>query len=141
MHARQAPTVRPASELPYLEVNPVNCIPIRAPPANASALAREQTGAGTVDSSATSDWERLTMTLFSVLVSGSLLAAYSPTTFYGTIVYVASTTLRPIFIYGTWRGWIYETTNPDPIIKLIECCYMRRHEEDLVGEEETYRML
>ena len=86
-------------------------------------------------------WTRLTLTLFSVLVSGSLLAAYSPTTFYASIVYVASTTLRPIFIFGSWRGWIYETTNPDPIIKVIECCYMRRHEEDLVGEEEAYRML
>lgn len=81
------------------------------------------------------------MTLFSVLVSGSLLAAYSPTTFYASIVYVASTTLRPILIYGTWRAWVYETTNPDPIIKVIECCYMKRHEEDLVGEEEAYRML
>lgn len=84
---------------------------------------------------------RLTLTLFSVLVSSSLLAAYNPTTFYASIVYVASGTIRPILIYGSWKGWIYECTNPDPIIKVIECCYMRRHEEDFVGEEEAYRLL
>lgn len=81
------------------------------------------------------------MTLFSVLVSGSLLAAYSPTTFYLTVVLMASTALRPVFIFGTWTAWVYECTNPDPVIKLIECCYLRRHEEDLVGEEEAYRLL
>lgn len=86
-------------------------------------------------------WSKLTVTLFSVLVSSSLLAAYSPTTFYGTIVYLAGTTIRPIFLFGTWKGWIYECTNPDAIIKLIEACYQKRHEEDLVGEEEAYRML
>jgi len=69
--------------------------------------------------------------LFSVLVSSSLLAAYSPATFYGAIVYWAGTAIRPIFIYRTWKGWIYECTNPDPIIKVVEACYMKRHEEDL----------
>ena len=54
---------------------------------------------------------------------------------------MVSTTIRPIFLYGTWKGWIYECTTPDAIIKLVECVYMKRHEEDLVGEEEAYRML
>jgi hypothetical protein len=44
-------------------------------------------------------------------------------------------------LYGTWRGWVYETTHPDALIKLIEAVYMKRHEEDLIGEEECYRML
>jgi len=38
-------------------------------------------------------------------------------------------------------AFLYEVTDPMPIIKLIEAVYMRRHEEDLVGEEECYRML
>jgi hypothetical protein len=86
-------------------------------------------------------WQTLKVTLFSVFVSGSILASYSPSTFYGGVVYLVSTTIRPIFIYGTWRAWVYETTNPDAIIKCVECVYMKRHEEDLVGEEEAYRIL
>ena len=53
----------------------------------------------------------------------------------------SSTALRPVFLYNTWRGYVYETTTPDPIIKVIECCHLKRHEEDLVGEEEAYRLL
>ena len=49
--------------------------------------------------------------------------------------------MRPILIYGTWKGWIYEITEPMAIIKLIEKCYLARHEENLVEEEEAYRML
>jgi hypothetical protein len=44
-------------------------------------------------------------------------------------------------MFGTWRSLVYETTHPDAIIKLIEACYMKRHEEDLVVEEENYKML
>ena len=83
----------------------------------------------------------MTLTLFSVLVSSSLLAAYSPTTFYASVTYLAGGALRPILLFGTWKGWIYEVTQPNAIIKLIEKCYLARHEEDLVGEEEAYRML
>jgi hypothetical protein len=79
--------------------------------------------------------------MFSVLVSSSLLAAYSPTTFYASVTYLAGGALRPILLFGTWKGWIYEVNNPNAIIKLIEKCYLARHEEDLVGEEEAYRML
>jgi hypothetical protein len=32
-------------------------------------------------------------------------------------------------------------TSPEPIMKLVEGVYMKRHEEDLVGEEEYYRMI
>merc|ERR1712127_773592 len=49
--------------------------------------------------------------------------------------------MRPILVYGTWKGWIYEVTEPQTIIKLVEKCYLARHEENLVEEEEAYRML
>ena len=49
--------------------------------------------------------------------------------------------MRIALIYSTYTAWMYEITHPDAIIKLIEACYVKRHEEDLVGEEETYRML
>ena len=79
--------------------------------------------------------------MFSLLVSASFLAAYNPTTFYSGIVYIASTTLRPVFIINLFMGFLYEVTNPDPLIKIIEACYIHRHEQNLVEEEETYRML
>lgn len=76
-----------------------------------------------------------------MLVSGSFLAGFSIKTFYTGVVLLAGSSIRPAFLYGTWRGWVYECTHPDAIIKLIEAVYMYRHEEDLTGEEETYRML
>lgn len=86
-------------------------------------------------------WQRVKFTLFSMMVSASFFASYNPTTFYSGVVLIASTAIRPIFLYNTWRGYLYEIVTPDPIIKVIECCYMKRHEEDLVGEEECYRIL
>lgn len=76
-----------------------------------------------------------------MMVSASIFAGFSITTFYTTIVIVAGSSIRPVLMFGTWTGFVYESTNPDAIIKLIEACYMKRHEEDLIGEEETYRML
>jgi hypothetical protein len=76
-----------------------------------------------------------------MMVSGSFLAGFSIKTFYTGVVLFAGSAVRPIFLYGTWRGWVYECTHPDAIIKLIEAVYMYRHEEDLAGEEEAYRML
>lgn len=87
------------------------------------------------------EWGRFQLTLFSFLVSASFLAAYNPTTFYSGIVYIASSTLRPVFIINLFMGFLYEVTNPDPLIKLVEACYIHRHEQNLVEEEETYRML
>ena len=86
-------------------------------------------------------WFRVTFTLFSMMVSASVFASFNVTTFYTTVVLVLGSQLRPIFLFGTWKGFVYETTHPDAVIKLIEACYMKRHEEDLIGEEETYRML
>lgn len=86
-------------------------------------------------------WQRVKFTLFSMMVSASFFAAYDVTSFYLGVTLIAASQLRPIFLYGTWRGWVYETTHPDAIMKLCEACYIKRHEEDLVGEEECYRML
>lgn len=61
--------------------------------------------------------------------------------FYTGIVLLLSSTVRGIFLSSTWRCWIYETTHPEPIVRLIEACYMFRHEEDLYQEEEAFRML
>lgn len=87
------------------------------------------------------NWERVTLTLFSMLVSVSILAGFDPTTFYTAVVIVVGVQLRPVFIYGTWRGFIYESTSTDAVVKLLESVYMKRHEEDLIGEEENYRMV
>lgn len=42
---------------------------------------------------------------------------------------------------NVYLAWQYETTHTDALIKLIEAVYIYRHEEDLIGEEECYRML
>lgn len=86
-------------------------------------------------------WYRVKFTLFSMMVSASLFASFNITTFYTTVVLVLGSALRPVFMFSTFTGFIYELTMPDAVIKLIECCYMKRHEEDLIGEEECYRML
>lgn len=84
---------------------------------------------------------RFSFTLFSMYVSGSFLASFNVTTFYTTLVLMIGGQIRLIFIYGTWRGFIYEITHPDAIIKVVEACYMFRHEQELYKEEESYRMI
>ena len=86
-------------------------------------------------------WIRLRYALFSLEVPTSLLSGFSVQTFYTTIVLMISSVLRPVFIWSAWEGWIYDITHPEPVIKLVEACYIGRHEEDLVLEEEVYRMI
>ena len=86
-------------------------------------------------------WQRVTFTLLSMMVSASVMASYSITTFYVSISFVAGGACRTAFFNLTHTSWQYETTNPEPIIKLIEYVVQKRHEEDLVAEEESYRML
>lgn len=76
-----------------------------------------------------------------MMVSGNFLANYSAATFYTTVVLFLGSLIRPIFLFGSWKGWIYECTRPDAILRLIEAVYVKRHELDLIGEEECYRML
>lgn len=86
-------------------------------------------------------WSPIVFILFSMKVATGFIAAYTPSTFYFVLVYGLSATVRGLFIFSTWAGYTYELTNPEPIMKLIECCYMMRHEENLIAEEECYRML
>jgi len=123
----------------YMEVDPETCIPLNMP---AEGTQEELEFNQAKENMMTNQiWERVKFTLFSMMVSASLFAAYNVTTFYTGVVLVVSTMLRPNLIFSTFMGFLYETTHPDAIIKLIEACYMKRHEEDLIGEEETYRML
>ena len=86
-------------------------------------------------------WTRVTLTILSMMVSASVFASYNVTTFYSTVTLIVGGQVRLAFIYHTFMAWQYEITHPDAIFKLIEACYMKRHELDLVGEEECYRML
>jgi len=86
-------------------------------------------------------YARFNFTLFSMFVSGSFLAGFSVKTFYLTVAYVLSGTVRVSFIFGTWKGFIYEITDPMAIIKVMEACYMYRFEQDLYNEEECYRIV
>lgn len=86
-------------------------------------------------------WSPIVFILFSMKVATGFIAAYTPSTFYFVLVYGLSATVRGLFIFSTWAGYTYELTNPEPMMKLIECCYMMRHEENLIAEEECYRML
>jgi len=86
-------------------------------------------------------WSRVRFILLSMMVSSSIFAGYDVTKFYLGVTLVVGAYLRPALLFSWWRGWVYETVDPDAFIKLVEAVYMRRHEEDLIGEEECYRML
>jgi len=49
--------------------------------------------------------------------------------------------VRPNLTINTWMSRLYELTSPEAIIKVIESVYIHRHEQNLRGEEENYRML
>jgi hypothetical protein len=76
-----------------------------------------------------------------MLVSAGFFASLNITTFYTTLTVVIGGKFRIALIFYTFMGFQFEVTYPDAIIKLIEACYMKRHELDLIGEEECYRML
>lgn len=71
---------------------------------------------------------RFNFVLFSMFVSGSFLAGYSVKSFYVLIAYGLSGTVRISFIFGTWKGFIYEITDPMAMIKVMEACYVYRFE-------------
>jgi hypothetical protein len=86
-------------------------------------------------------YTRFNLTIFSMLVSGSFLAGFSVKSFYLVVVYGLSGTVRVAFIFGTWKGFIYEVTDSMALIKVFEACYMYRFEQDLYNEEECYRII
>lgn len=86
-------------------------------------------------------WGRLHATLFSLMVSASFLATYSPSTFYAGIALVAGGQFRILFIINTFMASLFEITESKGIIKLFEAVYIHRHEQNLRDEEEVYRMI
>jgi hypothetical protein len=76
-----------------------------------------------------------------MLVSASIMASFNITTFYTGVSVVVGGIARKALIFFTFSGFAFETTHPDSIVKLIEAVYIKRHEVDLVAEEELYRML
>lgn len=86
-------------------------------------------------------WVRVGFTLFSLLASSGFFAGWSVTTFYVGVVLVLGGTVRVSLINNFWKGWQYETTFPDTIIKLCEAVVLHRQEVNNIGEEECYRML
>lgn len=74
-------------------------------------------------------------------VATGFIAAYTPTTFYAVLVYALGGQARVLLLWSTWKGYTYEITSPETMMKLVECCYIMRHEENLIAEEECYRML
>lgn len=76
-----------------------------------------------------------------MLVSASVMASFNITTFYTGVTFFVGGMARKALIYFTYMAFQYETQHPEAIIKLIEAVYIKRHEVDLVAEEELYRML
>jgi uncharacterized membrane protein len=61
--------------------------------------------------------------------------------FYFLIIFGISSVLKPICMFSTYSGWLYEATHAMVFLKLIEAIYMGTHERNLVQEEECWRML
>jgi len=132
------------TENPWLTVDPGTCEPIHKLNASSTAQDRENAYQAQVSMQRYDNeviWTRVKFTLFSMMVSASLFASYNVTTFYTGVTVLVAQLLRPNLLFSSFMGFLYETTKPDAAIKLVEACYMKRHEEDLIGEEETYRML
>lgn len=88
-----------------------------------------------------SNWIRFRITFLSLLVSNSFLASYSMKGFYFLIIFAISSFVKPICMFSTFMGWLYEATHAMVFLKLIDAIYMGRHEKNLKYEEETWRML
>lgn len=144
VHASAEATIFEGALAPWMEVDPATCKPVAQLNETSTAADRQaqylaQASLRRYDNEVI--WDRLKFTLFSMMVSASVLASYSVTTFYTGVTIAVATLLRPMLITSTYMAFLWETTHPDAVIKLVEACYMKRHEEDLIGEEETYRML
>merc|ERR1712147_72119 len=88
-----------------------------------------------------SNWIRFRITFLSLLVSNSFLASYSMKGFYFLIIFAISSFVKPICMFSTFMGWLYEATHAMVFLKLIDAIYMGRHEGNLKQEDECWRML
>lgn len=57
------------------------------------------------------------------------------------IILGISSFLKPMCMFSTFMGWLYEATHAMIFLKLIDAIYMGRHEKNLKQEEECWRML
>jgi len=87
------------------------------------------------------NWIRFRMIFINLRVSNSFLASYSMKGLYMLIILGISSFLKPICIFLTFQGWLYEATHTMVFLKLIDAIYMGRHEKNLKMEEESWRML
>ena len=74
------------------------------------------------------------------IVTG-FIAGSSPTGFISGTVMILYALIKPALILIWGDANIWEGTHHMPLIKLCEAVYMYRHEEDLVNEELTYRLI
>ena len=74
------------------------------------------------------------------IVTG-FIAGSSPTGFISGTVMILYALIKPALILLWGDANIWEGTHHMPLIKLCEAVYMYRHEEDLVNEELTYRLI
>lgn len=138
--AKQVPTVYTAAENMILDADPSTC-KLRGD-INNPYVKKVLDGIDKKhNDNGSNTWDRVRFTLLSMLISSSFLASFNITTFYTGVSVVVGGMARKMFINLTFMSWQFETTNPDVIIKLIEYIVQKRHEMDLVGEEEGYRML
>jgi hypothetical protein len=63
-----------------------------------------------------------------MLVSASLLAAYSPSTFYAGTAYLLGTNMRAMFIINSFKAVLYELTDSRALEQLFAAVYIHRHE-------------
>jgi len=85
-------------------------------------------------------YQRISLLLFSMLISSSFLATYSLTTFYLGVVYLLGSTVRQLLIWPSYKAFMWEAVETDSVLYLIQYIYNRRYEKDLAGEEEGYRV-
>ena len=76
-----------------------------------------------------------------MFVSSSIFASYSVGAFYSVFLYGLGPKIRTAFIFGTWKGILYEITDARIMMRIFEACYMYRYEQNLYAEEESYRMI
>jgi len=83
----------------------------------------------------------MTFTLFNLKVARSFIATYTPITLIAFFNLFIFSRIRSILIFDSCTSHIEEITTPAKLIKIVDACYMMRHEENLIEEEVCYRML
>ena len=96
---------------------------------------------GGADEDVKTEWQKVNMLLYNAKAATSFIGDYSPWLFIFLISFVLSGTFKANAAWPTFQAFNFELTEPQALLKLMEGVYMKRHEQDLVGEEELYRMV